>query len=360
MEKQIWKIVSLGLILLACLGGCVWITYNQVEKYLAKTSFVGTSYQPRNVSFPDLMFCHGQPFKRNKNILDIENLSLETYKSVSEPMPEVTFDLILRNNLNATMPKNYKVLSQATKFNGNCKIFQVDLFVEEKVYYTFTYPEGQELILLILPRDEYIYAIGHNWQGLPPDILSIEGDKQIEMEVNEFTYLPKVVPNRKPCDVQVTENEFMDCLRTELGHFLEQHDFDCMPHFFRNFLRSSKPDCEEGSVLSKLLYRFHSKLLVNYAKHQVDVNCNHPCTSSWFDLVSLDLMYIDNTDNFTDRNRVLFSLSTSLVSVATESYLYDFTAIVSSIGGGVGIFLGFSCFGMISSALSKLYAKFHA
>ena len=35
--------------------------------------------------------------------------------------------------------------------------------------------------------------------------------------------------------------------------------------------------------------------------------------------------------------------------------MYDFTAVISSIGGGIGIFLGYSCFGLASTALHNIY-----
>jgi hypothetical protein len=43
------------------------------------------------------------------------------------------------------------------------------------------------------------------------------------------------------------------------------------------------------------------------------------------------------------------------VTTSTEYYIYDFTAVVASIGGGIGMFLGFSCFGVASKAVSALY-----
>ena len=35
--------------------------------------------------------------------------------------------------------------------------------------------------------------------------------------------------------------------------------------------------------------------------------------------------------------------------------MYDFTAVISSIGGGIGIFLGYSCFGVALTALKNLH-----
>ena len=347
------------ILLLACLAGCILITYKQVEKYAEEISFVGTSYQPRNVSFPDLMFCNYHAFKNVSESYDIESISFKQYDKISEPLPDVRFDFIFNENYTLPEQKDYKVLNQATKFNGKCKIFQVDLMMEEKVYYIFTYPKGTKLSVLISGRDHYIYAIGHEWSELPPEMKVLDGDKQIEMTFNENTVMLRSPEGRKPCDPNGNEEAFVQCFKAELENFAVQNGFKCMPHLFKNFIGSSQEQCQKGSSEPQKLYKFYRSQLLSYAKHEADTKCNHPCKDSWFDVVSLDMRYMDTNGNFTGRHRVLFSLSSALATISSESLLYDFTAIVSSIGGGVGIFLGFSCFGMVSSALSKLYAWFH-
>jgi hypothetical protein len=52
---------------------------------------------------------------------------------------------------------------------------------------------------------------------------------------------------------------------------------------------------------------------------------------------------------------VYVTITSDLTKLSSEYYIYDFVAVVSSIGGGVGIFLGYSCFGTISSFISEMY-----
>ena len=52
------------------------------------------------------------------------------------------------------------------------------------------------------------------------------------------------------------------------------------------------------------------------------------------------------------------TLASALKTKHKEYYMYDFTAVVSSIGGGIGIFLGYSCFGVASSGLQKIYQRY--
>ena len=52
---------------------------------------------------------------------------------------------------------------------------------------------------------------------------------------------------------------------------------------------------------------------------------------------------------------VLVRLATSRIEIHNEYFMYDMVSVVSSIGGGIGIFLGYSCFGILSSTINNLY-----
>ena len=60
-------------------------------------------------------------------------------------------------------------------------------------------------------------------------------------------------------------------------------------------------------------------------------------------------------DNY---NTLWLTLASKLQTNHIEYYVYDLTAVVSSIGGGIGIFLGYSCFGVASSMLKKWYQSY--
>lgn len=47
--------------------------------------------------------------------------------------------------------------------------------------------------------------------------------------------------------------------------------------------------------------------------------------------------------------------STHLIKAYSEYYIYDFTAMVASIGGGLGMFLGVSCLGMTSYVFKMIF-----
>ena len=50
---------------------------------------------------------------------------------------------------------------------------------------------------------------------------------------------------------------------------------------------------------------------------------------------------------------LLIYLMDHTVSTTMEYYLYDFPAIVSAVGGNLGLLLGFSCYGMGKSLMER-------
>ncbi len=53
---------------------------------------------------------------------------------------------------------------------------------------------------------------------------------------------------------------------------------------------------------------------------------------------------------------LLLKSPSSVVSVAEEDLLYDVCAIVSAVGGSLGLFLGISCYGIIEKWADKLWS----
>ncbi len=51
---------------------------------------------------------------------------------------------------------------------------------------------------------------------------------------------------------------------------------------------------------------------------------------------------------------IMVKFRSSLVRVRQEVLLYDFNAIVGTMGGSLGLFLGFSCFDVIRKVLAWL------
>ena len=67
------------------------------------------------------------------------------------------------------------------------------------------------------------------------------------------------------------------------------------------------------------------------------------------------ISFLDFPEYADNYNTFWLTLGNRLETNYIEYYVYDITAVVSSIGGGIGIFLGYSCFGVASSVLKKFF-----
>ena len=68
---------------------------------------------------------------------------------------------------------------------------------------------------------------------------------------------------------------------------------------------------------------------------------------------SSSLSLVDNP-NGTEYIGMFFMYSTTEIKVVTEEFLISFSNFISSIGGNLGMFIGFSCFGAFSWAFDHM------
>ncbi len=64
------------------------------------------------------------------------------------------------------------------------------------------------------------------------------------------------------------------------------------------------------------------------------------------------ILYLDR--QVAGKSLLFVAFTTEFVKVISEYLVYDLGAIVAAIGGALGLFLGFSCLGVIYQMLSKL------
>ena len=68
--------------------------------------------------------------------------------------------------------------------------------------------------------------------------------------------------------------------------------------------------------------------------------CPKPCTTEDFE-ASIDT--IERTGEPAEESTVVISFESNRSEVQTETLLFGVTSIVASVGGSLGLFLGFSC-----------------
>ena len=59
-----------------------------------------------------------------------------------------------------------------------------------------------------------------------------------------------------------------------------------------------------------------------------------------------------------NKYRIYIAAATDIIAKSKEFYVYDITSVASSMGGGLGMFLGFSFLGVCKNSLDMLWNRF--
>jgi len=148
------------------------------------------------------------------------------------------------------------------------------------------------------------------------------------------------------------QDKIQDCIMEKV-----RQDLPCYLPTIQNFGKGKKP-CQNFSEASQA-----DLISLLIAREVEDGQCGSKCETSNYDFRKLILPEPTHIGfNIGDRaggDYATFYLrySTFVVEESREVLLYDLNSIVSAVGGSLGLFLGFSCFGTAVDLLTWLSNK---
>ena len=160
------------------------------------------------------------------------------------------------------------------------------------------------------------------------------------------------------CKIYQEGDSMMKCLaRQQLECFYSKH-YDCKYKCITNRFRGVF-DMYPNTTLQKCKTEPDSKCNVGamtmcyYSKNTTE-NCLDPCNVE---------IYAENTLVFermsNKQKMILFLKYQSMAIAVSEEYLvYDFANFIGTLGGSLGLFIGFSYTGFIGSIIDFLFDKF--
>ena len=86
-------------------------------------------------------------------------------------------------------------------------------------------------------------------------------------------------------------------------------------------------------------------------------NCPKPCTQKTFDILTTKRDRPGLSDN---QSTMVLYYPNNQTRIEAEYELFGLTSIIASVGGSMGLFLGFSCLDSAMSLLEKVITKFQA
>ena len=168
--------------------------------------------------------------------------------------------------------------------------------------------------------------------------------------------------NRKtaPCALYKQSNEFIECGKKQLWSLLKPR-INCTIAILRSIIPDNSEILECNSILSAgITYKIMMNIFTEFSWKISQYGCPVPCSQSSYNINLRHLhrnSWID-PDNLNVPNdfAVLAILYNSLlVEERIETIVYDLESLMTSVGGNLGLFLGFSCLSTLLAILKFLF-----
>lgn len=174
------------LIVILCILGFIWISFEQVQKFFTRATSVSTVLaESQDQTFPSIAFCALNPYKPGASTAYV---SQETFDQISVET-NVTLDGLLISELDPLRKLNFSEDLIYTIYNGKCKIFEVKGDIMIKQYLMFSYPKDEKYHLFILQPYQKLFMIWQQWMlDIAPN-LEVNGDTDMVIELKRFLSL---------------------------------------------------------------------------------------------------------------------------------------------------------------------------
>ena len=164
-----------------------------------------------------------------------------------------------------------------------------------------------------------------------------------------------------PCKNYNDELEFIECGKKSLWKRFGSR-INCTIPGLDEIIPSNVaiPKCDSIANAGKTFSTMQS--ITNFKSGQANLNCATPCTHTSF---KVQVKYV-HKNSYIDVNRstdepvnktVAFDIhyNSLLVEERSEAYMYDLESLMTSVGGNLGLFLGFSCFSTLMFLIKYLF-----
>ena len=165
-----------------------------------------------------------------------------------------------------------------------------------------------------------------------------------------------------PCK-SYTSAEFIECSKKQIWTML-MPKINCTIAGYESIVPQNFTYCDtlkSAQATFSNISNSNGEFLSNLTKY----GCSLPCNQKSY---TYNLKYFhkhssidfDNTTAAVTETSGVFALSfgSLLVEERKEAYVYDVENLITSIGGNLGLFLGFSCFSTFVALLKLVYKKF--
>jgi len=159
-----------------------------------------------------------------------------------------------------------------------------------------------------------------------------------------------------PCAFYKERSEFVDCGKKQIWEMIKTR-INCTIAILRSIIPVNSEISQCNSHFEAgITYKIMQNIFAEFSRKSQLNNCPMPCQ---YNSYNIKLRYLhknawiehedDNLSN--DSSLLAISYSSLLVEERIETIVYDLENLVTSVGGQLGLFLGFSCFSTLLTFL---------
>ena len=226
---------------------------------------------------------------------------------------------------------NYTKTYHYTFFNGICISFHFPEEEEVRTEIEFLSYSNCPLIVFLLnnPSEMLPFLFFANYPNAK--YVDIVGPTVVDISFKSYVLLNM---EDRPCIEGVDTSATSSCLVNLVEKEIVKHNYTCVPPPLESILPAFKDKfCQDKT-------KYKNLILMAYSYVHQDQICQPSCIMNSYDTIGLPIAVSDGNNS----TLIIVRLGNSIEIVTTEHYVHTELSILTSTGGALGMFLGWSVY----------------
>eukprot|EP00095_Tigriopus_kingsejongensis_P002329 maker-scaffold347_size200506-snap-gene-1.27 protein:Tk02329 transcript:maker-scaffold347_size200506-snap-gene-1.27-mRNA-1 annotation:"glutamate receptor delta-2-like" len=327
-----------------------------MKHFAGRTLTIEEFYQVPKLKFPAFTVCSREPYKKRGHFFNQSAFEENTFHYD---------DLFHESHQNMMREKGVVMKSITSQVWGRCFNFKSEEEFSARENITLALiPDPPEITLFVHEPGEEFWL---NADVFPEEMESEDLDETSDCSILREDFANLHYPgNNKHCS-EWNLQEFFQCATQQVKEAIQVKGFYCQTVWWKHFFPNGTPECEMKDIPEiKSIGQWledGEEFPIQFPAKPWFYGCPYPCKHVRYSLdckksaLENTYRYLRNQNQTT--GPVFISLFSLLNKVESEEeiYLYDFIAIISGVGGSLGLFLGVSCLEGLMALVALIFGK---
>ena len=217
---------------------------------------------------------------------------------------------------------------------------------------------NQKLKLQVVSDEDVNGILMNLWRTQPMKFQDIAFDTKVTVMIDLHETIKEKLTNCNPNGVR---GSFYTCLTKQIEGLIDSSNCSkkCKPMLLKSYFdstlsnRSKIPECEN---LKDERCMFNEAQTIS----PIISKCKGQCSTHEYTgkISTTSQVMTDFGENIGHKVDLLFQSTGRSRTLVKEYKVYDTAGLIGTLGGSLGLFLGFSFFGVVSGVLDRLWEKF--